>query len=113
MAKDGTNRGRKKGSLGEARKRLVEIHQELEREGKTDPGAVIVKLYEMAVSGDGDAVAAKEYLNRRFGTSPESLDVTSNGETLELSPEQREEREERLWEILSRKRESKGKGKVN
>lgn len=92
--------GRKPGSLGEARKRLVEIHKELEAQGKTAPEEVILKMFELGKAGDVNA--GKEYLNRRFGTSPESLEITDSSETLFASPEEREAKMRFMLAVLKK-----------
>lgn len=105
MAKDGTNRGRPKGALGEKAKMLAEIVKELQDKGEIKTGEVLKALYTSALAGN--VPASVELLNRMHGKATDFLDVTSDGGAISLTPEQREERERTLYAILKKKLEGK------
>lgn len=97
--------GRPKGSLGVKNRTLLQIHHDLEAEGKADPNAVVAKLYEMAA--EGNMAAVSEYLNRRFGKAVDVLDMTTREGKPEWTPEEQKEREARVLAFLQKKRDAK------
>lgn len=73
--------------MPDIREAMIELLSEPE-EGKTKLRNVLDALYKRAVKGDIRAV--QEVLDRMYGKSRQSVDVTSGGEKIQLSPQERD-----------------------